>query len=215
MLMTYKAANDHYPRKGLYYACQRQWLIWCIRDLSTEGTYIMHTTHGRGLYDLKRCNLRANTHTDCQRQGPMMSSHACPHNACTCGVICLCSVHLGHMPSNLMNKLKSQRSNVATNIIILIRSTMNRGHFSNKSVSKNHRNIFRSLTEYLVVQNLGHLKTCERLFMIVKISMDVQIINRVSRGSKPWTLKNMRTLIYERENKHGCRTRRYNYNEKS
>ena len=69
--------------------------------------------------------------------------------------------------------------------------------------------MFRSLTEYLAVQNLGHLKACERLYMIVKISMDVQIINRVSRGSKPWTLKK---LTVDRKTPHsenhiGCASR--------
>ena len=52
----------------------------------------MHTAHGRGLYYFKEYNLRANTQTDCQRQGPMMSSHACPHNASAHGkglIICI------------------------------------------------------------------------------------------------------------------------------
>ena len=121
----------------------------------------------------RRYDFRANTHTECHRQRPMMSSHACPHNACRWLIIGLCSVHLGHMPSNLINNLQSHRPNDAANIINLLRPTMNCVHFPNESVPENHRRILRSLAEHLAVQNLGHFKRCKRLFMIVRISMRV------------------------------------------
>ena len=35
-----------------------------------------------------RYNLQANAQTDCQRQGHMMSSHACPHNASSIAATC-------------------------------------------------------------------------------------------------------------------------------